>query len=85
MITVHSDVVGSLLRPLELLKVQGQLAVGTISTDQFKEIEDRAVHEAVALQEEAGLPVVTGCETSPAMPPSSLSTPGEFVLVLTSI
>ena len=69
MITLHADVVGSLLRPPELLEAQKQLAAGTISAAQFKEIEDRAVDEAVALQEEADLPVVTGCETSPAMLP----------------
>jgi len=84
-ITLHADVVGSLLRPSELLKAQEQLAAGTISAVQFKEIEDQAVDGAIALQEEADLPVVTGCETSPAMLPGSLSRPGEFVLALTSI
>ena len=62
MITVHADVVGSLLRPPELLKAQEQLAAGTISAGQFKEIEDNAVDKAVALQEAAGLPVVTDGE-----------------------
>jgi 5-methyltetrahydropteroyltriglutamate--homocysteine methyltransferase len=62
MITVHADIVGSLLRPTELLKAQRQLVDGTISAAQFKEIEDRAVDEAVALQEEVGLEVVTDGE-----------------------
>ena len=62
MITVHADVVGSLLRPPELLKAQAQLAAGAISHSQFKEIEDRAVDEAIALQEEIGLEVVTDGE-----------------------
>lgn len=62
MITAHADVVGSLLRPPELLNAQKQLAVGTISATQFKEIEDRAVDEAIALQEAVGLEVVTDGE-----------------------
>ncbi len=62
MITVHADVVGSLLRPPELLKAQRQLADRTISADRFKEIEDKAVDDAIALQEEVGLEVVTDGE-----------------------
>ena len=62
MITVHADTVGSLLRPPELLRAQGQFAAGTISPVDFKEIEDRAVDQAIALQEEVGLEVVTDGE-----------------------
>ena len=62
MITAHADVVGSLLRPAELLGAQKQLAAGTITADEFKEIEDRAVDAAIVLQESAGLDVVTDGE-----------------------
>ena len=62
MITVHADVVGSLLRPTELLKAQQDLVAGAITHPNFKEIEDRAVDEAVALQEEVGLKIVTDGE-----------------------
>jgi 5-methyltetrahydropteroyltriglutamate--homocysteine methyltransferase len=62
MITSRIDVVGSLLRPPELLAAQEQLAAGTLSPSEFKKIEDRAVDEAVALQEEVGLEVVTDGE-----------------------
>ena len=62
MITAHTDVVGSLLRPRELLTAREQLAAGTISPAAFKKIEDRAVDEAVRLQEEAGIDVVTDGE-----------------------
>ena len=62
MITTHADVVGSLLRPPELLEAQKQLAAGAISATQFKQIEDQAVDEAVALQESVGLEVVTDGE-----------------------
>ncbi len=62
MITAHADVVGSLLRPPELLKAQEDLAAGLITKAQFKAIEDRAVDDAIALQDEAGLEVVTDGE-----------------------
>ena len=62
MITVHADVVGSLLRPPELLAAQKQLAAGSLSSSQFVEIENRAVDAAIALQEDIGLKVVTDGE-----------------------
>ncbi len=62
MITVHADVIGSLLRPPELLAAQKQLAAGSITAARFKEIEDRAVDEAIALQESVGLEVITDGE-----------------------
>ncbi len=58
----HADVVGSLLRPPDLLTAQEQLSAGKISPPQFKEIEDRAVDQAIALQEAVGLEVVTDGE-----------------------
>jgi len=61
-ITIHADVVGSLLRPPELLAAQQQLAVGAITAAEFKLIEDRAVDDAVALQESVGLKIVTDGE-----------------------
>jgi 5-methyltetrahydropteroyltriglutamate--homocysteine methyltransferase len=62
MVPVHTDVVGSLLRPPELLGAREQLAAGTLTPAQFKVIEDRAVDDAIALQEEVGLQVVTDGE-----------------------
>ncbi|HMA80035.1 MAG TPA: hypothetical protein VKR81_04060 [Candidatus Binatia bacterium] len=62
MITAHADVVGSLLRPPELLAAQTRLADGAITAEQFKTIEDRAVDEAVGLQEGAGLEIITDGE-----------------------
>ena len=62
MITAHADVVGSLLRPPELLRAREELAVGRITPAAFKEIEDRAVDWAVRLQEDAGVEVVTDGE-----------------------
>src|SRR5262245_21820032 len=62
MITLHADVVGSLLRPPGLLDAQKQLAAGTLNSFQFKEIEDCTVDEAIALQESVGLEIVTDGE-----------------------
>ena len=61
-VTARSDVVGSLLRPPELLEAREALGEGRIDHAAFKAVEDRAVDEAVALQEEAGLEVVTDGE-----------------------
>ena len=62
MITTHTDVVGSLLRPSELLKAQEDIAAGVITQAEFKSIEDHAVDEAIALQEIAGLEIITDGE-----------------------
>lgn len=62
MITAHTDVVGSLLRPPDLLEAQRQFDSGALSPPRFKEIEDRAVNEAIALQESVGLEIVTDGE-----------------------
>jgi len=62
MISAHADIVGSLLRSPELLKAQEQLAAGQINQTQFKEIEDQAVDDAIALQESVGLEIVTDGE-----------------------
>ncbi len=60
--TIRADIVGSLLRPPWLLKAQQDLVSGTITPSAFKAIEDRAVDEAVTLQEGVGLQVVTDGE-----------------------
>jgi 5-methyltetrahydropteroyltriglutamate--homocysteine methyltransferase len=62
MISAHADIVGSLLRSPELLKAQVHLAAGQINQAQFKEIEDQAVDDAIALQESVGLKIVTDGE-----------------------
>lgn len=62
MISAHADVVGSLLRPPELLEARKALAEGRISAERFKHIEDAAVDSAIELQEWAGLRVVTDGE-----------------------
>jgi 5-methyltetrahydropteroyltriglutamate--homocysteine methyltransferase len=62
MLTVHADVVGSLLRPPELIEARIRLAGGAIDASGLRAIEDRAVYDAIALQEAAGFQVVTDGE-----------------------
>jgi 5-methyltetrahydropteroyltriglutamate--homocysteine methyltransferase len=61
-ITARTDVVGSLLRPPELLQARDDLRAGRINPADFKRIEDWAVDDAIRLQEDAGLAVVTDGE-----------------------
>jgi len=62
MVTAHTDVVGSLLRPAELLEARERYDRGELGAPDFKRIEDAAVDAAVALQEQAGIDVVTDGE-----------------------
>jgi 5-methyltetrahydropteroyltriglutamate--homocysteine methyltransferase len=62
MIDARSDIVGSLLRPPELLEAQRLRADGKLTVPDFKKIEDDAVDWALALQERAGMDAVTDGE-----------------------
>src|SRR6478736_4805430 len=62
MVTAHTDVVGSLLRPADLLEARERYDRGELAAPDFKRIEDRAVDAAVELQERAGIDVVTDGE-----------------------
>ncbi len=62
MLSPRSDVIGSLLRPPYLLAARAQRERGELTAAEFKRIEDRAVDEAVMMQQEAGLDVVTDGE-----------------------
>ena len=59
---LKSDVVGSLLRPPSLMEARQKHEQGELTPAEFKFIEDRAVRDAVALQENAGLDVLTDGE-----------------------
>src|SRR5579859_2282788 len=58
----RAEVVGSLLRPPWLVKARQELRSGAIEPDRFRAIEDRAVDEALRIQEAAGVDVVTDGE-----------------------
>jgi 5-methyltetrahydropteroyltriglutamate--homocysteine methyltransferase len=61
-VNYRADHVGSLLRPPELLQAHEDLRQGRITRDQLKEIEDRAVDTALALQRQVGIDVLTDGE-----------------------
>jgi methionine synthase II (cobalamin-independent) len=56
--TVRADNLGSLLRPPYLLDARHD----SLAPEQLREVEDRAIEEAIRLQEDVGLPVVTDGE-----------------------
>ncbi|MBI2016987.1 MAG: cobalamin-independent methionine synthase II family protein [Candidatus Rokubacteria bacterium] len=58
----RADVVGSLLRPAYLREARRAVREGRMSDAELRAVEDRAVREAIALQEAAGLDVVTDGE-----------------------
>jgi 5-methyltetrahydropteroyltriglutamate--homocysteine methyltransferase len=62
MLVVRSEGIGSLLRPRDLVESRERFERGELSAAEFKDHEDRAVDEAVALQQDAGLDVVTDGE-----------------------
>ena len=58
----HSDVIGSLLRPRYLTQARAAYESGQLAAPDFKRIEDRAVDQAIAMQEGVGLDVITDGE-----------------------
>ena len=58
----RADVVGSLLRPDDLVQARAQLFEGRLAPDAFERVADRAVDEALRLQESAGVDVATDGE-----------------------
>jgi 5-methyltetrahydropteroyltriglutamate--homocysteine methyltransferase len=58
----RAETVGSLLRPEWLKKGRADLAENRINHAEFKQLEDRAVDEAIALQESCGLDSVSDGE-----------------------
>jgi 5-methyltetrahydropteroyltriglutamate--homocysteine methyltransferase len=55
----RADTVGSLLRPDYLVRARAQLEGGEMRAVKYKQIEDRAVDQVIAMQEGAGLDLVT--------------------------
>src|SRR5919199_5795852 len=59
---IRTDVVGSLLRPEYLKEAWRQRDAGALDDAGLRAVEDRAIREAVALQESVGLDVLTDGE-----------------------
>ena len=58
----RADVVGSLLRPEYLTKAKDQMREGDIDLEELHRLEDRAVIEAIELQESAGIQAISDGE-----------------------
>ena len=58
----RADQVGSLLRPPELLTARDSFAAGTITREQLRDVEDRAILSALQMQEQTGIDVYTDGE-----------------------
>jgi len=56
------DHVGSLKRPQELRDAWREWEAGKLPPEKLREVQDRAIRGAVAMQEELGLPIVTDGE-----------------------
>jgi 5-methyltetrahydropteroyltriglutamate--homocysteine methyltransferase len=58
----RADHVGSLLRPPELVTAREQFGRGELDRESLTTIEDRAIGDVIALQEDAGLETITDGE-----------------------
>jgi 5-methyltetrahydropteroyltriglutamate--homocysteine methyltransferase len=59
---IRNDVVGSLLRPAGLKQARQRYDERKLSAEDLRQLEDREIRNAVSLQEELGLAVVTDGE-----------------------
>ena len=62
MSAIHSEVIGSLLRPPELVDARQRLEEGGLPPSEFKKTEDQAVDAAIDVQVGAGIDVITDGE-----------------------
>jgi 5-methyltetrahydropteroyltriglutamate--homocysteine methyltransferase len=58
----RADVLGSLLRPAHLKQARQAWQAGTLSSGEFKQIEDRCVDAAIAMQEGVGVDIISDGE-----------------------
>jgi 5-methyltetrahydropteroyltriglutamate--homocysteine methyltransferase len=56
------DHVGSLKRPPELIAAWREWEVGSLGHERLREVQDHAIRDAIKMQEDLGLPVVTDGE-----------------------
>jgi 5-methyltetrahydropteroyltriglutamate--homocysteine methyltransferase len=58
----RAEVIGSMLRPSYLKEARADFEQGSLAAHEFKRLEDRAVDQVIAMQEGAGVDVVTDGE-----------------------
>ena len=59
---IRAEVIGSMLRPKFLLDAQTQFRAGKLTPLEFIKLEDKAIKQAVAIQEKVGVDVLTDGE-----------------------
>ena len=62
LVKIRTDVVGSMLRPAQLKQSYADRDAGKITPEELQRIEDDAIREAVRIQEQVGLDVITDGE-----------------------
>lgn len=72
----RAEVIGSMVRPVYLNEARDAFRAGKMSLEEFKQCENRAVDEVLAIQERAGADVVTDGEMRRIIYMSPMS--GEF-------
>lgn len=58
----RAEVIGSMLRPPWLVEARAAMRAGQMDAESYRALEDRAVDEALRIQEDAGVDVVTDGE-----------------------
>jgi hypothetical protein len=58
----HADHVGSLRRPQPLIEAHSSSLQGKLNPQALKELEDKAIDDAIAMQERVGLQAITDGE-----------------------
>src|SRR5215210_7163452 len=58
----HADHIGSLLRPKKLREAFRSHSIGQLAEPEFRAAQDQAIRDAVRLQEDCGLEVITDGE-----------------------
>ena len=60
--TYRAEVIGSLLRPAAVKQAMQDAAEGKIGADELQQVQDRAILDAIKLQEACGIDVITDGE-----------------------
>src|SRR4051794_23046363 len=58
----HADQIGSLRRPRELIEAHAAFLKGSLPAETLRALEDKAIDDAIAMQERVGLRAVTDGE-----------------------
>jgi 5-methyltetrahydropteroyltriglutamate--homocysteine methyltransferase len=58
----RAEVVGSLVRPEALVEARGEFRAGRLGPQEYRQVEDAAVDDALRLQQQVGVDVATDGE-----------------------